>query len=524
MVALNPFFRLTQRRTFSLRLISRIWGLRLVLSHVWSHSILHHVEVWRWLARICRLVSFLLVLTIESPHIAANHALIVHPMLVLLHLLALLGLSKIKRIRLDVLSLYLASKVLLFQWRTHSLRGWNRTTCGVGLMSVVILTKYLTSILNWVCIRYWIYMAILTDHICLLFASPYTILGLSSILGIVVVRIILILEVISLIVLLRTLILSITVPFRHIISHHVSPRIDQFGFSPVLGLVNAIRSNAWARFDTLLSQSFLIHARVDQLTFYVLLPLFVGLHAAVLHHHGSLLVWISTVGRKDLLLLILIHRRSASWHRRQILLRSHFNRLYLLLLSLLLVHRAIVALVRQLRFNQVHLRTELRCLLELVLSNTHSSFVHLALHVALVIRVYLFFWISMMQRRLYICIVVKSVCLPPLRPNGCVNKGITLVRINKRGKVIWVNHSAALILDFAWHLHSAEWLEVIRVASSVCIDPWSLVVILISLIVTLLLPQLHDHLLLLVMLRHLLNVISMISLRYLRNLRSMIWG
>ena len=62
----------------------------------------------------------------------------------------------------------------------------------------------------------------------------------------------------------------------------------------LLGLVYTIRSDAWAGFYTLLSQSFLVHAGVDQFTFDVLLPLFIRLHVA-LHYHGSLLVRIRTV-------------------------------------------------------------------------------------------------------------------------------------------------------------------------------------------------------------------------------------
>ena len=80
----------------------------------------------------------------------------------------------------------------------------------------------------------------------------------------------------------------------------------------------------------------------------------------------------------------MVHGRSASRHRRQILLRSHFDRLDLLLLSLLLVHGAIVALVRQLGLNKIHLRPKLRSLLELLLTHVHPCFVHLDLHVILV--------------------------------------------------------------------------------------------------------------------------------------------
>jgi hypothetical protein len=69
----------------------------------------------------------------------------------------------------------------------------------------------------------------------------------------------------------------------------------------------------------------------------------------------------------------------------------------LLLLRLLLVHSTAVALVRQLRLYQIHLGTELGRLLELILSNTHPSFVHFNLHVVLEIGVNLFLGISVVQ-------------------------------------------------------------------------------------------------------------------------------
>lgn len=107
----------------------------------------------------------------------------------------------------------------------------------------------------------------------------------------------------------------------------------------------------------------------------------------------------------------MVHGRSASGHRRQILFRSHFNRLYLLLLSLLLVHGAVIALVRQLGLNKIHLRPELRGLLELVLA--HSCFVHLYLHVILVVRVNLLLRVPVVQRLLHIRALIYPVWLAP---------------------------------------------------------------------------------------------------------------
>ena len=109
----------------------------------------------------------------------------------------------------------------------------------------------------------------------------------------------------------------------------------------------------------------------------------------------------------------MVHGRSASRHRRQILLRSHFNRLDLLLLSLLLVHGAIVALVRQLGLNKVHLRPELRGLLELLLAHVHPCFVHLDLHVILVVRVNLLLRVPVVQRLFYVGALFYPVWLAP---------------------------------------------------------------------------------------------------------------
>ena len=80
-------------------------------------------------------------------------------------------------------------------------------------------------------------------------------------------------------------------------------------------------------------------------------------------------------------MILVVHGRRSSRHRRQILFRSHFNRLNLLLLRLLLVHITAVALVRQLRLDEVHLGTKLSRLLELILANGHPRFVHFDLHI-----------------------------------------------------------------------------------------------------------------------------------------------
>lgn len=77
-------------------------------------------------------------------------------------------------------------------------------------------------------------MAILTHHVSLLFTSPDTILGLPRVLGVVVPRIILILEVISLVVRLLALHLSRPVSFGHVVPHHVSSCTYQFAFPLVL--------------------------------------------------------------------------------------------------------------------------------------------------------------------------------------------------------------------------------------------------------------------------------------------------
>lgn len=111
--------------------------------------------------------------------------------------------------------------------------------------------------------------------------------------------------------------------------------------------------------------------------------------------------------------MILVHGRSASGHRRQILLRSHFNRLYLLLLSLLLVHGAIVALMRQLGLNKIHLRPELRGLFELVLAHIHPCFVHLYLHVILMVRVNLLLRVPIVQRLLHTRALIHPIWLAP---------------------------------------------------------------------------------------------------------------
>lgn len=77
-------------------------------------------------------------------------------------------------------------------------------------------------------------MAILTDHVSLLFTSADTILGLPRVLGVVVPRIILILEVICLVAGLLGLHLSRPVSFGHVVPHHVSSCTYQFAFSLVL--------------------------------------------------------------------------------------------------------------------------------------------------------------------------------------------------------------------------------------------------------------------------------------------------
>ena len=91
-------------------------------------------------------------------------------------------------------------------------------------MRVVLLTEHFTCILNGVCIWYLIYLAILTDHVTLLFTSTDTVLGLSRSLGVVMAIIILILEVICLIVVLLCLNLSRAISLGHIIPHHIRSR------------------------------------------------------------------------------------------------------------------------------------------------------------------------------------------------------------------------------------------------------------------------------------------------------------
>ena len=93
--------------------------------------------------------------------------------------------------------------------------------------------------------------------------------------------------------------------------------------------------------------------------------------------------------------------------------RSHFNRLYLLLLSLLLVHGAVVALVRQLGLDKIHLRPELRGLLELVLAHVHPCFVHLYLYVILVVGVNLLLRVPVVQRLLHTRPLIYPIWLAP---------------------------------------------------------------------------------------------------------------
>lgn len=250
--ALNSLFWLTKGWTFSFLNSTWVWYWSYLLSKIGPNSILHHVHIRRWLTGVGILMSFLLILTIKCSHIASNHTLIVCPLLILLHLLVLLRRSEIEGVRLNVLSLNLAPQALLLQRRTHSLWGRNWTSRWVGLMGVVLLAKYFACVLYWVCIRYWIYMAILTYHMSLFFASADTILSLSCILGIIMTRIILILKIICLIV--RLLHLSRPISFGHVVAYHVASCTNQFAFSLVLlGLVNTIWSNSWARFHTLLS-------------------------------------------------------------------------------------------------------------------------------------------------------------------------------------------------------------------------------------------------------------------------------
>lgn len=178
-------------------------------------------------------------------------------------------------------------------------------------MVVILLIENLASVVNRIRICRTVNLWILRIQVGLLSFSANGSLSLTRVLS-VVMRL-WVLEVVRWIVLLGVLNLA----FGHVISYHVSSSVDQLWFSLVLlGLVNATGCDTWNLLSILLSQCFLIHTVIHKFRFNLVLSFVILLDNRVLHNrHCSLLIWVRAIW-SHLLLIVLIHRRSASRRRR----------------------------------------------------------------------------------------------------------------------------------------------------------------------------------------------------------------